>query len=89
MQITTVVNKDNYEVRFYEFISPSGQAITSFYQLKKLPGVSLGCFDSLRDVLLKLENPELIEASLIEKPHEYFLEERVLIDKHELISGVL
>jgi len=55
----------------------------------KRPGISLGCFDSLEDVLLKLQNPDLIEANLVEKPHEYFLGERVLIDKDELISGVL
>ncbi|OZY86045.1 hypothetical protein CBP51_03165 [Cellvibrio mixtus] len=89
MQITTVASKDNYEVKLFEFKSPSGRTITSFYQLMKYPGISLGCFDSLEDVLLKLENPELIEANLIEKPSEYFLGERILIGKDELISGVL
>ncbi len=89
MQITTVASKDSYEVRLYEFISPSGRTITSFYQLMKCPDVSLGCFDSLEDVVLKLQNPELIEAKIIEKPCEYFLGERTLIGKDELISGVL
>jgi hypothetical protein len=89
MQITTIAGKDNYEVRLYEFISPAGRTITFFYQLTKFPDISLGCFDSLEDVLLKLKNPESIQSNLIEKPCENFLGERILIDKDELISGVL
>lgn len=45
MRITTFASKNNYEVRLYEFISPSGWTITSFYQLMKRPDISLGCFD--------------------------------------------
>lgn len=89
MRITTIATKEKYEIRLFEFISPAGQMITSFYQLMRIPKVSLGCFDTLEEVMLKLQNPELIEANFIEKPYEYFLGERILIDRDELISGVL
>lgn len=36
--------------------------------------------------MLILQNPELLEASLIENPYEYFLGEKVLLDRDELIS---
>ncbi|OZY86068.1 hypothetical protein CBP51_03280 [Cellvibrio mixtus] len=89
MRVATIADKDNYEVRLYEFISPSARMITSFYQLVRLPNTSLGCFELLEHVLLKLENPELVEVDFIEKPYEYFLGERILISKHELTSGIL
>ncbi|MEN0036770.1 MAG: hypothetical protein AAGC78_06865 [Cellvibrio sp.] len=89
MRVTTVFTKGKYEIRLFEFISPAGRIITYFFQLHRAPGVSLGSFNTIEEPMLLLQNTDLVERSFIEKSAEYFLGDRVLIGKDELISGVL
>lgn len=89
MRITVIATYKGYEVRFFEFIAPSGRTVTSFFQIIKSPNIPLGCFDLLEDAMLRLEDPDLIAANVIEKPLEYFLGEKVVISSDELSAGII
>jgi hypothetical protein len=73
MKISSVANTEKHEVRFFEFISPAGLTVTSFFQVVAKPDFSLGCFDTLEAAMSQLENPISIEIACVEKPVSFFL----------------
>lgn len=89
MRTTTIANNGKYEVRLFEFITPTGWTITSFSQLIKIPDIVLGCFDTYDEALLWLQHPQQLEERFIEKPYDFFLGEKVLISADELATGIL
>lgn len=89
MQTTTIDKNEKYELRLIEFIAPAGWTITSFYQLIRVPDICLGCTNSYDEALLLLKNPQLAEGNFIEKSHEFFLGEKILISVAELAAGIL
>jgi hypothetical protein len=88
MRISCITSNAEYEIKFYEFISPSGITVTSFYQVIKSPDFSLGCFDTLDEALMQFQNPKP-ENDFIERSAEFFLGEKILISADELSEGVL
>lgn len=57
MNISIVSSTDTHEIRFLEFIAPTGWTITSFFQIVEKPDTGIGCADTYQEALCLLGYP--------------------------------
>lgn len=63
MKVSVIAAKANHEVKFFEFVSPSGRTITSFYQVVRKSNTPIACCDSYDEAMDLLENPFSSQSS--------------------------
>lgn len=51
MKISNVASTNTHDIRFFEFLTPDGFTITSFFQVVSKPNISLGCVDTYQEAL--------------------------------------
>lgn len=51
MNISIVSSTTTHEIRFFEFITPTGWIITSFFQVVEKPDTGIGCVDTYHEAL--------------------------------------
>lgn len=51
MKISNVASTDTHDIQFFEFLTPDGVTITSFFQVVAKPNISLGCVDTYQEAL--------------------------------------
>lgn len=57
LNISIITSTDTHEIRFFEFIAPSGLAITSFFRVVEKPNIGIGCVDTYQEALCLIGYP--------------------------------
>lgn len=72
MKISIVAETECHEIRFFEFLTPYGRTVTSFFQVVEKPNIGIGCYAEYSDALDIMCNPPAKEKSYIETTYLLF-----------------